>query len=174
MIALYEHFPELSVHERANFASTLSNRKIQERLMQMLLILNQKTFTFEEVGNPTIPNTTIIFEIGIADGNSFTFIDEDELKKVLNILRKETFNLMDFLCAIRYYKDYTSRRKPLRFDYYLTRFSFNEKAVEILVFHERGPRYFSPQDTVEFLKDRINETSTKKILKKIEPHKGTE
>lgn len=173
MIALYEHFPELSVHERVNFTSILSNKKFQERLMQIFLTLNQKTFTFEEIDNPTIPNTTIIFEVGLADGNSFTFIDKDEVKKVLSILRKETFNLMDFLCAIRYYRDYTSHKKPLRFDYYLTRFNFGEKIIEFLVFHERGPRYFTPQDIVEFLKDRINETSTKRILKKIETHNST-
>ncbi len=168
MIAFYEHFPELNIHERTDFTFTLSSRKLQERLMEVFLNLNRKTFTFEEIGNPTIPDSTIIFEIGLADGNSFMFVDEDEAEKVMNILRKEAFDVMDFLCVIRYYKNYTSSKKPLRFDYYLTRLNFSKNIVEFLIFHERGPRYLSPQEIVEFLKDKINETSTKRILKRIE------
>jgi hypothetical protein len=125
-------------------------------------------FTFEDVGNPTIPGCTVIFEVGIADSNSFTFIDEDEMKKVLTILKQEPFGVMDFFCAIRYYKDYASNKKPLKFDYYIIRFVFSESIVELQVFHERGPRYFSPKDIVVFLMDRINETSARKVLKRTE------
>ena len=169
MIACYENFPELSIHEKTTFTFTLSNKKLQQRLMQVFLALNQKTFTFEEIGTPTIPGCTIIFEVGIADSNSFTSIGENEVKRVLTALRKEPFAMMDFFCAIRYYKDYATRKKPLRFDYYITRFVFSENMVELQVFHERGPRYFSPKDIVTFLTDRINDNSAKKILKKIEP-----
>jgi hypothetical protein len=128
--------------------------------------VNCRTFTFEDVGNPTIPGCTVIFEVGIADSNSFTFIDEDEMKKVLTILKQEPFGVMDFFCAIRYYKDYASNKKPLKFDYYIIRFVFSESIVELQVFHERGPRYFSPKDIVVFLMDRINETSARKVLKR--------
>jgi hypothetical protein len=130
--------------------------------------VNCRTFTFEDVGNPTIPGCTVIFEVGIADSNSFTFIDEDEMKKVLTILKQEPFGVMDFFCAIRYYKDYASNKKPLKFDYYIIRFVFSESIVELQVFHERGPRYFSPKDIVVFLMDRINETSARKVLKRTE------
>jgi hypothetical protein len=106
--------------------------------------------------------------VGIADSNSFTFIDEDEMKKVLTILKQEPFGVMDFFCAIRYYKDYASNKKPLKFDYYIIRFVFSESIVELQVFHERGPRYFSPKDIVVFLMDRINETSARKVLKRTE------
>jgi hypothetical protein len=133
--------------------------------MQVLRNVNCRTFTFEDVGNPTIPGCTVIFEVGIADYNSFTFIDEDEMEKVLTILKKEPFGVMDFFCAIRYYKDYASNKKPLRFDYYIARFVFGESIMEVQIFHERGPRYFSPKDVVVFLVDRINEKSARKILK---------
>jgi hypothetical protein len=167
MSATYEGFPKQSIHAKETFTSALSQGKLQQRIIQVLRNVNSKTFTFEDFGNPSIPGCTVIFEAGIADANSFTSIGEDEAKKVLAALKQEPFGVMDFFCAIRYYKDYTSRKKPLKFDYYITRFIFGEGLVELQVFHERGPRYASPKDMITFLTDRINETSARKILKKI-------
>ena len=169
MMAVYEHFPELKIHQKEFFTSALSNKKLQQRLMQVFRNVNGKTFTFEEIGNPTVPGCTVIFELGIADAKSFSYLDEEETKKVLTALKKKAFRVMDFFCAIRYYKDYPSNKKPLKFDYYMVRFIFDEEnMLEIQIFHERGPRYIPPKALVTFLLDRVNETSTKAILKEAE------
>ncbi len=167
MSATYEGFPEQSIHAKEAFTFCLSPRKLEERLIEALRGVNSRTFTFEDFGNPTVPGCTVIFEVGIADSNSFTSIDENEEKKVFTTLKRATFGIMDFFFAIRYYKDFVSKKKPLKFDYYITRFIFSENVVELQVLHERGPRYFSPKDMVTFLMNRINETSARKILKKI-------
>ena len=89
-------------------------------------------------------------------------------KRVLMVLRNETFRVMDFFCAIRYYKDYTSNKKPLRFDYYMVRFRFAERGwLETQIFHERGPRYVSPNDLTVFLLKKVNEASARGILKQV-------
>ena len=75
---------------------------------------------------------------------------------------------MDFFCAIRYYKGTAENKTPLKFDYYLMRLIFGKNAVEIQVFHERGPRYISPEDITTFLVNKVNKTSSRKTLKKIE------
>ena len=167
MSATYEGFPELSIHAKETFTSALSQGKLQLRIMRILRNVNSRTFTFEDFGSPAVPGCTVIFEVGIADSGSFTSIDEGEEKKVLTALKLEPFGVMDFFFAIRYYKDYASSKKPLKFDYYITRFVFSEGMVEFQVFHERGPRYFSPKDMVTFLMGRINEASARRILKKI-------
>lgn len=171
MSATFEGFPELRIHAKETLTFKLSQRKLQQRLVEVLRAVNSRTFTFEDLGSPAIPDGTVIFEAGVADANSFTFIDEEEAKKVVAALRREPFRVMDFFCAIRYYKDYASSKKPLKFDYYITRFFFSEGVVELQVFHERGPRYVSPKDMVTFLTDRINETSARKILKRIKQHR---
>ena len=76
---------------------------------------------------------------------------------------------MDFFCAVRYYKAKTEKKTPLKFDYYMIRFAFSKDTMEIRVFHERGPRYFSPEDIVTFLMNKVNEATGRKILKKVEP-----
>jgi hypothetical protein len=169
MIAFYENFPEQQIHENESFTYTLPRGRLQEKLIKVLASINRKTFTFEDFGNPTIPGCTVILEVGIADSNSFTFIDDNEAKRVLVALKTEPFKVMDFFCAIRYYKDYALHRKPLKFDYYLTRLAFEKRLLEVYVFHERGPRYVAPKDLVAFLLKNINEASDRKILRRKEP-----
>jgi hypothetical protein len=168
MLGLYENFPE-NIHRIESFTPSLSSKKLQQRIIQVLNEINRKTFSFEEIAHPSVPECTIIFEIGIADENSFNYIDEEETKRVLNALKKEPFQVMDLFCAVRYYRVKTEKKTPLKFDYYMMRAVFGKNAVEVRVFHERGPRYISPEDIVTFLAKKINKTSTKKILKKVEP-----
>ena len=137
-------------------------------MVETLRHVNNETFTFEDFGSPTIPGCTVIFEFGIADSNGFTFIDDEETKRVLKALKHKSFDVMDFFCAIRYYKNYTTSKKPQKFDYYLTRFIFSESAVELHVFHERGPRYFSPKDMLSFVMNRINEAPARRARKILE------
>ena len=167
MLGLYENFPE-NIHRTESFASSLSSKKLQQRLIQILSEINRKTFSFEEIAHPTVPECAIIFEVGIADANSFNYIDEEETNKVLNALKKEPFRVIDFFCAVRYYKAKTEKKVPLKFDYYMMRAVFGKDSMEIRVFHERGPRYIAPEDIVTLLVNKINKTSAKRILKTIE------
>jgi hypothetical protein len=167
MLGFYENFP-VNIHRIEAFATPLSNKRLQRRLIQVLHDVNRRTFSFEEVACPTVPECTIIFEAGLADAGSFNYIDEEETQKVLNALRKAPFQTMDFFCAIRYYKGTAENKTPLKFDYYLMRLIFGKNAVEIQVFHERGPRYISPEDITTFLVNKVNKTSSRKTLKKIE------
>jgi hypothetical protein len=164
MLGLYENFPA-NIHRTDSFTSPLLSRKLQQRLIQVLHKVNCETFSFEEVAYPTVHECKIIFEVGLADAKSFSYIDEEETKKALTALRKATFQTIDFFCAVRYYKG--AAKAPLKFDYYLMRFVFGKNCVEIQVFHERGPQYISPEDLVAFLVNEINETSARKILKRL-------
>jgi len=168
MIGFYENFP-VNIHRIETFTSSLSTRKLQQRLIQVLQDINRRTFSFEEIAHPTVPECSVIFEVGIAEAKNFNYIDKEEAKNVLSVLRKETLRLMDFFCAVRYYKGTAEKKTPLKFDYYMIRVVFGKDSVEIRVFHERGPRYISPEDIVTFLVNRINEASARNILKKTEP-----
>jgi hypothetical protein len=165
MLGFYENFP-VNIHRIEAFATPISSKRLQRRLIQVLRDVNRRTFSFEEAACPTVPTCTIIFEAGLADAGSFNYIDEEETRKVLTALRKAPFQTMDFFCAVRYYKGIAEKKKPLKFDYYMMRAVFGKNVVEISVFHERGPRYISPEDLVTFLVTKINETAVRKVLKK--------
>lgn len=167
MLGRYENFPT-NIHRIESFTSSLSSKKLQQRMIQVLHEINRKTFSFEEIAHPSVPECTIIFEVGIADAKSFNYIDEEETKRVLNALKKEPFRVMDLFCAVRYYKGKTEKKAPLKFDYYMMRAVFGKDSMEMRVFHERGLRYISPEDIVTFLVNKINEASARKILKRFE------
>ena len=167
MLGFYENFPE-NVHCTETFNSSLSSKKLQERFVQTFYEINTKTYNFEEVSHPTVPKCSVIFEVGIADSKIFNYIDKEELEKVLKALKKENIQTIDLFCAIRYYKNIEEKRTPLKFDYYLIRLFFTEKNLELRAFHERGPRYISPDDLTTFLVNKLNDLRLKKILKPVE------
>jgi hypothetical protein len=165
MMGVYENFP-LNIHRIEILKSSFSTKKLQEKLVRTLHEINRKPFGLEEIGHQALQKHTVILEVGIAEGRSFNYIDDEETKKVLNALKKESFRVMDFFVALRYYKNKDSKKQPLRFDYFMLRFIFGENnSVELQVFHERGPRHTSPEDIATFLVSRVNEASARKILK---------
>jgi len=165
MLGFYENFPA-NVHRRDVFTSSLSGRALQQKLIQIFQKVNGKNLSFLEVGSPSMPNCTVIFEWGIADVGGFTYIDEVEAKKMLDISAREHLKVLDLFCGIRYYKSAATKKTPLRFDYYMMRVGFGANhRVEFQVFHERGPRYISPDELVNFLVVKINAASARKTLK---------
>jgi len=150
-----------------SFYSTLPSEQLQRRLIRMFNEMNRKEFSFEEAAYPTIPECRIIFEFGLADAESFNYIDEEEVKKALNLLEKERLGTMDFFCAIRYYKGKAEEKRALKFDYYLIRTVYNLGIFEIQVHHKKGLGYLSPEDLASFIFNKINDSSNRKILKKI-------
>jgi len=167
MLGFYENFP-VNIHRIEAFTTPLSSKSLQRRLIRVLHDVNRRKFSFEEVSCPTVPKCTIIFETGLADAGSFNYIDEEETRKVFSALRKAPFQTMDFFCAFRYYKGTAGNKAPLKFDYYLMRVIFGKNSLEIQVFHERGPRYVSPEDIVTFLVNEVNKTSSRRTLKRVE------
>ncbi|MDI6691523.1 MAG: hypothetical protein QME50_06655 [Candidatus Bathyarchaeota archaeon] len=168
MLGFYENFPQ-NIHKTAHFTISVSNKRLQQTLIRILQQINAKPFKLEEIADPSIPQCTVLFEFGIAEANTFNFLSNEETNKVLKAINKKPFQLTDFFCAIRYYKTENEQKKPLKFDYYMIRFIFNKNYVETQVFHERGPRYISPDDVVNLVSNKINEAFSRKILKPLQP-----
>jgi hypothetical protein len=168
MLGFYENFPE-NIHRIESFTSFVPSKQLQRKIIQVLSEINRKTFSFEEVSHPSVPECAVIFEVGIAESESFNYIDEEETKKALNALQRAPFQVIDLFCAIRYYKNREEKKAPLRFDYYLMRVLFGKSGMEMRVFHERGPRYVSPEEIVTFLVNKINEPPGRKVLTRSKP-----
>jgi len=164
-LGFYEKFP-VHIHLVERFSSILTIKQLQQRLIQVFYEINGKEFTFEEIANPTIPGGKVFFEFGFADSEGFSFIDEEEAKKVQYLLAKEQVHSVDFFCGIRYYKSNLGKKSNLKFDYYLLRTAYNQGTIEFQVHHERGPRYISPEELILFIFNKINEISNRKVLKK--------
>ena len=166
MLGTYDNFPT-NIHKTTTFSTLISTKKLQQTLTETLNKTNNEKFTLEQITNPSQPQCTAIFEYGIAESNNFNYLDNEETKKVLTIIRKKPFQTMDFYCSIRYYKEKEGKTMPLKFDYYMIRFIFNKNLMETRVFHERGNRYVSPEDVTEFIVKKISSEFSRKALKEI-------
>jgi hypothetical protein len=165
MSGIYQNFPQ-NIHRIETYTYSLSRRTLQQKLIQMLQKVNEEQYRFEDVGIPTIPNGILIFEFGIADTASFIYLNKMEAEKLLKTTSHGRLKVLDLFCSIRYYKKDGRKKKPQKFDYYIFRTAFGEKGlVEFSVVHERGPRYISPEELISFIVRKVNEASTKKVLK---------
>ncbi len=164
MLGLYEGFPE-KPHKTIKLQTYISNRKLQQVIVQTLNKMNGVEFKLEEVTEPPTPGCKAILEFGIAESNIFNFLNSEETSRVLEALRKKPFHFMDFFCALRYYKLEDGKSFPLKFDYYIIRLIFNSNLVEMQVYHERGPRHVPPEEILNLFVNRVNEYFSRKVLK---------
>lgn len=165
-VGLNENFP-VNVHRVEGFSTPLSIKQLQQKILKCLFELNKREFSFEEVTDPTVPNGIVVFEFGLAQAEGYVYLDEDELSTALGFVSTQQLQILDFFCAVRYYKICESKKSPLKFDYYQLRVSFGKEILEMQVFHERGPRYVSPKDLVVFIVQRLNKQQSKVILRPI-------
>jgi hypothetical protein len=163
MLGFYDRFPTI-IHGAFTFVSSVSLKKLERTVIEACGKLNEESMVLDDVACPTIPHCHVAFEFGIAEGNSFNYLDKQEKQKILTAIEKAPLEVMDLLCGIRYHKEQGDKKKALRFDYYLLRFRFHQKQGEMQVFHEKGPRYVTPGDLAALLVKKVNEESGRRIL----------
>ncbi|MEM3612458.1 MAG: hypothetical protein QXH40_07020 [Candidatus Bathyarchaeia archaeon] len=166
MLGFYENFP-VNVQKVMRFTTAISNKTLQRVLVQCLEKLNNENLRLQDVTSPSTSDCIVAFEFGIADGDTFNYLDSEEARKVLGEIRRSSLRIMDFFCAIRYYKEHDGKRSPLKFDYYMLRLIFNMGSLEALIFHERGPRHVPPEDLANLIIERVNKFYSRKVLKTI-------
>jgi hypothetical protein len=155
MLGLYSNFPT-SVQKTVRFLASVSEKSLQKAFVEAFYKLNKETFSLEEVATPSIPQCTVNFELGVAEGDDFNYLDDEERDRLLKTIRKKLFSTLDFICIARYCKVRNGTKTVLRSDYYMLRFTFRKKTGRMRVFHEKGLMYVSPKDLPGFLVDRVN------------------
>lgn len=164
MLGVYDNFPE-NIHRTASFTSSTSPKMLQDGLVQALYDMNKTPAGSEEIDQHALRQCAVVFETGVAESGSFNYVDEAEVRRLQDSLKKEPFRIIDFFLAARYHKAREGGRSPLRFDYFLVRVVFSGNSLEMRVFHERGPRYISPEDVNNLVVGRINRQAARRILK---------
>jgi hypothetical protein len=164
MLGFYPNFPQ-NIHRVETFSTSIANKKLQQTLVETLFKLNREKPSLEEVAAPSIPGCKVVFEVGVADGNDFNFLDAEERERLIGAINRKPFQVMDFLCVIRYQNRQEERKTRMMFDFYMLRMMFGDSLMEIQVFHEKGARHASPDDLVRLVVNRVNAAFSKRVLK---------
>lgn len=154
MLGTYDDFPQIH-HGTARFSYSVKTIELQRAILNCLLELNENTegLTIPELARQ---NMKVEMEAGVADGLTFNFLNRDVHKQCLKAASESGFKTLDFFLAVRYYRIEDAAKKPLKFDYYIMRFMFEEKEVEMCVHHERGTRRLAVKEFMSFQVYRIN------------------
>ena len=158
MKGYYSCFPD-EIHGAVRYQQPRSNAdrlKVQRAILSALFNLNQRTFTLPSIVASSQGDCLVQFEIGTGDDTVFTFLDRDEVKQLQIQSKKQPFDCLDFLCAVKYHRDSSKKSTPLKFDYFMFRFVFTKGLMALSLFHERGPRRVSLEELIMFLTERIN------------------
>jgi len=161
----YENFPEI-IHGVARLICESSVREVQQVILSALHHLNLEVCGLSAITSHLPQEYEVSFEIGAAEEFNFNFLDEKELDRFQRSMVEKEFSTLDFFFVVRYHVvNNRGKRVPLKFDYHLLRFIFQEKSVELQVCHERGTQRVPLEDLIAFIVKRINEELSKKRLK---------
>jgi hypothetical protein len=168
LLGCYNNFPT-KIHGIARYSYQISTQQLQKTIVYTTYLLNQETHDLKRLTRSSLVNCELNFEFGIAEQDSFTFLDEKETERFFQSMENEpkgSLLILDFFCAIRYHIiDPDGKSKSLRFDYALLRLTFQRRVMELFIVHERGTQRIPLEDLVIFLTNRINNELKKRELR---------
>jgi len=134
--AHYYLFPRYIHEAYALYTNSGWERTVTKLIVEALYTLNNKEedVKLSIAGKVTPITGKRVFEVGVADGHYFNFMDEDEVKKLLNLVESGLSSSLDFLVMVRYYYFRGKRKIPLRFDKFYLRV-LSQSNVTYLLYH---------------------------------------
>jgi len=165
MLGRYENFPDV-IHGMARFTFPFSTRQLQQAILEVAHQLNYEAYNVKDFTQFVASECEVSFEFGVAEDMTFNYLDKGELERFLKQIETKPLQVIDIFSVIRYHvAKAKGKRKPLKFDYNMLRFTFSRKTMELIVFHERGSQRISLEDFVTFFVNKINEKLTKETQK---------
>ena len=164
MLGRYENFPEV-IHGVARFTFKSPIKKVQQAVLRALHQLNQEVCGLNAVTPHLPPDIEVSFEVGVAEDIEFNYLDKEELDRFQKSIVEKELSILDFFCVVRYHVVNDKRKRvPLKFDYHLLRFMFQENNAELRICHERGTQRVPLEDLITFITKRINKELSQKRL----------
>jgi len=165
LLGQYENFPEV-IHGFARFACGSPTGKVLQAILYALHKLNQEVCGLNAVTPHSPPDIEVSFEVGVAEDVEFNYLDKEELDRFQKSIVEKELPTLDFFCVVRYHVvNEVRKRVPLKFDYHLFRFMFQENSMELRICHERGTQRVPLEDLITFTTKRINEELSQRQLK---------
>lgn len=165
MLGRYENFPK-NIHGITSFETQNPTKETQKAILCTFHRLNKEAVDLSAVTPYLKQSCEVGFEFGVAEGYDFNFLDQKELDRCLEAVDETEMETLDFFFVVRYHniRD-DGNRVPLKFDYCVLRFVFDEGGLEMQIRHERGPQRVSLDDSAEFLVKQLNaELSERELM----------
>lgn len=166
MLGRYDNFPPI-IHGIARLLHQIPLPTLQQLLIASLHEINGRKEPYEisVADHPGTYQGELSFEVGVAEGVYFNYLDNNELNKLYESLSSRgLFEILDFLIIVGYYYSRGGKRIALKFDRHILRFLFYENTIELRLFHERGIRRMPLDDLLTYVIKNLNQKIEKNDL----------
>lgn len=156
MLGRYENFPE-NVHSVARFDFRDPTKSVQQAILCAFHRLNYEVYDLSAVTPYLKQKCEVSFELGVAEGDAFNFLNKNALAHCLQRIEENEFQTLDFFFVIRYHTIIPSGDLvPLRFDYHVLRLIFQKNWMDMRIRHEKGTQRIQLDDLTDFIAKIIN------------------
>ena len=156
MLGRYENFPE-NIHAIVHLNCQNSAKAVQKAILCTVHKMNHEICDLCALNPYLEQKCEVGFEFGVAEGFNFNFLDQKELDHSLKSVDETELQTLDFFFAVRYHlvKE-DNKRVPLKFDYHVLRFIFEEGGLEMRIRHEKGIQRATLEDLTTYITEKIN------------------
>jgi len=99
LLGHYENFPTM-IHNVSRFTHQSTEKKLQKAILRVFHRLNQEKRDLNVLSPFFSSKCEVSFEFGVAEGATFNYLDEEELKRFQKDITKETLPTLDFFCVV--------------------------------------------------------------------------
>ncbi|MDQ1278900.1 MAG: hypothetical protein QG670_160 [Thermoproteota archaeon] len=165
-IGEFTNFPTMN-HGLAVISHQNTVTRIQHAIIQALYSLNghKDNYSVSVSGQSGAYEGELAFEVGVANGEFFDYLDEETLKELCDPLGSGgDYPFLDFLVIATYHYSRDGKKIPLIFDHHVLRFAFNGREVDISLFHIKGTRRIPLDEFLNIIIGKIvNEAKHSKL-----------
>lgn len=163
----FTNFPSI-IHGTAKIAHKTSTTRLQRVIAEALRDLNgyKMPRTLSVASHSGVHRGEVAFEVGVADGSYFDYLDEETFTKLVKPLKsRKSLPVLDVLIIVSYHYSKNGKRISLNFDHHLLRFTFKNRELNLYLFHMKGIRRMPLDEFLNHVINRIKERMTKNRLK---------
>ena len=166
----FDNVPD-QIHGRLKIGQRTSIFKMYQIIVQTLNKLNNFTTKLKVSGTDHAKRQEglMMFEVGIADGSYFQFLDHETITKLSRyhqfIKNQQIFILLDILVIISYHYYRCDKKISLNSDHNILRFLITPQILNIYLFNAKGIRRLPLDQFLQLLFDKIHEEMKRQHLK---------
>ena len=163
---IFQNFSSL-IHGTVKIFHKTSSKKLQQIIVNAFKLLNELRIeqVLSAAGNTSLQKGVIAFEVGIANGLYFEFLNEVTLTKLAKYLQQNIFSIIDVLIIVTYHYFKKEKKIPLNFDHYILRLVFHSKELDLYLYHVKGIRRMNIDEFLNYIIELIKKQIIKHHLK---------
>lgn len=144
-----------------------NTEKIQKSVITAFYKLNscRMAYPISVSGREGTFKGEVSFEVGIAEGTYFNFLNKIMLTKLNTSILENLYSLLDFLVIVKYSYNRDNKNVHLNFDHFQLRLIFRDESLEIRLFQSKGIRRMLLDEFINKIFEEINKEMRLESLK---------